>query len=240
MFGCTSRGQRLASEARDERRIVREVLGQQLDRDVALEALVEGQLHRRHPADTEAALDPVPPGDRWAVSHPPPPDPPPFPLPEPAPPLLLPLPLPLPLSVVVPPPSPTPPVVVDVLPVPVVEVAVVLVEDVVVVVVVLVVVGVVLLVDVVEDEVVGVVLLVEELVVIGGVERTCSSRQSLAASRAIVLAPWLRSRRSVGSMVAGRVWTARFRARLALTAAPQSPDWTAEEIWSAWPLRAID
>jgi hypothetical protein len=139
--------------------------------------------------------------------------------------------------VVVPPPSPTPPVVVEVLPVPVVEVAVVLVEDVVVVVVV--VVGVVLLVDVVEDAVVGVVLLVEEIVAIGGVGRTCR-RQSLAASRAIVLAPWSRSTRSVGLTVAGSVWTARFRARLALTAAPQLPDWTAEEIWSAWPLRAID
>ena len=57
-------GQRLAAEARDERRVVGQVLGQQLDRDVALEPLVERQVDRRHPADAEAALDPVAPGDR--------------------------------------------------------------------------------------------------------------------------------------------------------------------------------
>ena len=65
--------QRLAPETRDERRVVGEVLGQQLDRHVALEPLVERQLHGRHPADAEAALDPVPPDDRCAVSHPVPP-----------------------------------------------------------------------------------------------------------------------------------------------------------------------
>jgi hypothetical protein len=214
--------QRLAAEARDERRIVREVLGQQLDGDIALEALVEGELHRGHPADAETALDPVAPGDSCSISHPPPPGPPLFPFPGPAPPLLpLPLPLPSPLPVVVPPPSPTPPVVVDVLPVSVGEVAV-LVVVVVVVGVVVVVVGVVVLVVVLEDEVDGVVLLVEELVEVDGVETTCR-RQPLAASRAIVLAPWLRLRRSVGLTAAGRVWTARFRARLALMAAPQLP-----------------
>ena len=90
-------GQRLAAEAGDERRVVGQVLGQQLDRHVALEALVEGQLHGRHAADAEAALDPVPPGDRRSVGHPPPPCPLLFPLPGPVPPLL-----PLPLSVVVP------------------------------------------------------------------------------------------------------------------------------------------
>jgi hypothetical protein len=30
--------------------------------------------------------------------------------------------------------------------------------------------------------------------------------------------------------VTGRVWTSPFRTALALTAAPQLPDWTAEEI----------
>jgi hypothetical protein len=128
--------------------------------------------------------------------------------------------LPLPSPVLVLPPSPTPPVVVDVLPVSVGEVAVVVVV-VVVEEVVVVVVGVVVLVDVLE-EVDGVVLLVEELVVVEGVEETCR-RQPLAASRAIVVAPWLRLRRSVGLTVAGRVWTARFKARLAFMAAPQSP-----------------
>ena len=60
-------GQRLAAEARDEGRIVGEVLGQQLQRDVALETLVEGEHDRGHPADAEAALDPVAPGDRFAL-----------------------------------------------------------------------------------------------------------------------------------------------------------------------------
>ena len=45
------RGQRLAAEARDERRVVGEVLGEQLDRDVALQPAVERELHGRHPAD---------------------------------------------------------------------------------------------------------------------------------------------------------------------------------------------
>jgi hypothetical protein len=40
------------------------VLGQQLDRHIALEALVEGELDRRHTTDAEAALDPVAPNDR--------------------------------------------------------------------------------------------------------------------------------------------------------------------------------
>ena len=47
-------GQRLAPEARDELAVVGEVLGQQLDRDVALEARVEGAHDGRHAADAEA------------------------------------------------------------------------------------------------------------------------------------------------------------------------------------------
>ena len=57
------RRQRLAPEARYERRVVGEVLGEQLDRHVALEALVERQLHGGHAADAEAAFHPVPPDD---------------------------------------------------------------------------------------------------------------------------------------------------------------------------------
>ena len=106
-------------------------------------------------------------------------------------------------------------------------------------------VGVVALVDVVEVDVVvvGVVVLVEVLVdvevvvvledvVVVGVEAVwvVCCRQSLAASWAIVLAAWVRFRRSVGLTVTGRVWTWPPRTALALTAAPQLPDWTAEEI----------
>ena len=54
-------GERLAAEAGHESRVVGEMLGEQLDRDIALQALVERQLDRGHPADAEAALDPVPP-----------------------------------------------------------------------------------------------------------------------------------------------------------------------------------
>jgi hypothetical protein len=46
--------------------------------------------------------------------------------------------------------------------------------------------------------------------------------------------------RSVELTVTGRVWTWLSRTALALTAAPQLPDWTAETIWSAWPLSAFD
>jgi hypothetical protein len=144
-------------------------------------------------------------------------------------------PLPFPVSVVevVPPPSPTPPVVVEVLPVSVGEVAVV---DVLVVEVV--VVGVVVVVVVLVD--VDVLVLVLEVVVgVDAVEAMCL-RQSLPASSAIVLAPWLRLPRRVGLTVTGRVRTRSFNARLALTAAAQFPESTAEEIWSAWPFSAID
>ena len=126
------RRQRLAAESGDERRVVGEVLGEQLDRDVALEALVERELDGRHPADAEAALDPIPPHDRCSVSHPPPPFPPLLLLPGPAPPVV---PVPVPVPVVVPPPRPTPPdvVVLEEVPVSVGVVAVVGVVEVVVV-----------------------------------------------------------------------------------------------------------
>ena len=54
---------RLALEARDERRVVGEVLGEQLDRDLALQAQVEREVHGRHAAEAEPALEPVAPGD---------------------------------------------------------------------------------------------------------------------------------------------------------------------------------
>ena len=57
-------GERLAAEARDERRVVGQVLGEQLHRDVALEPLVEREVHGRHAADAEAALEPVAACDR--------------------------------------------------------------------------------------------------------------------------------------------------------------------------------
>jgi hypothetical protein len=101
-------------------------------------------------------------------------------------------------------------------------------------------VGVVAVLDVVEVDVVvvGVVVLVEVLVevdvvvvdedvVVDWVEVVWW--QSLRASSAIVLAPWLRLRRSVGLMVTGRVWTSLFSTALALTAAPQLRDCTACE-----------
>jgi hypothetical protein len=91
-------GERFAPEPGDERRVVGEVLGEQLDRDVALEPAVERQVHGRHPAHAEPALDPVPAGDRLLVGHhfdpcPVRPAPPPPPLPFPFP---FPLPFPLP------------------------------------------------------------------------------------------------------------------------------------------------
>ena len=57
------RRQRLALEARHERRVVGEVLGEQLDRDVALQARVHRQVDGRHAAEPEAPLEPVAPGD---------------------------------------------------------------------------------------------------------------------------------------------------------------------------------
>jgi hypothetical protein len=100
-----------------------------------------------------------------------------------------------------------------------------------------VVVGVVVLVEVLVE--VDVEALVLEVVGVEAVDTACW-RQSLPASWAIVPAPWLRLLRRVGLTVTGRVWTSRLRAALAFRAAAQFPESTAEEIWSACPLRAID
>jgi hypothetical protein len=61
--------QGLAAEARHERGVVGEMLGEQLDRDVALQALVEREVNGRHAADSEAPVDPVAPGDHPVVIH---------------------------------------------------------------------------------------------------------------------------------------------------------------------------
>jgi hypothetical protein len=94
---------------------------------------------------------------------------------------------------------------------------------------VLVVVGVVVVVVVLVEVDDWVVLEVDEVVGVDVVAALCC-RQSLAASRAIVVAPWTRLRRNVGLTVIGRPCTSRLREALALMAAPQLPDWTAEEI----------
>ena len=54
---------RLALEARHEGGVVGEVLGEQLDRHLALQAQVEREVHGRHPAEAEPALQAVAPGD---------------------------------------------------------------------------------------------------------------------------------------------------------------------------------
>src|SRR5438270_918596 len=94
-------GQRLAAKARDERRVVGEVLGQQLDRHVALQPPVEREVHGRHASDAEPSFELVAPSDGGGVGHcplpfpapGPPLDPPPLPppLPSPAPPLPVPV-----------------------------------------------------------------------------------------------------------------------------------------------------
>ena len=61
--------ERLSTEARDERRVIGEVLSEELDGDIALEALVESQMDGRHAADPEPALDPITPGDRRRAHH---------------------------------------------------------------------------------------------------------------------------------------------------------------------------
>ncbi len=106
---------------------------------------------------------------------------------------------------------------------------------------VVVVVGVVVDVEVlVEVEVEESVLLVLEAVLgVEGVEAVCWW-QSRWASWAIVPAAWLRLLRRVELTVTGRVSTSPERIALALTAAPQFPDCTAEETASAWLLRAFD
>ena len=50
-------GERLAAEARDEARVLGQVLGEQLDRHVALQPRIERELDRRHAAHAEAALE---------------------------------------------------------------------------------------------------------------------------------------------------------------------------------------
>jgi hypothetical protein len=62
-------GQRLATEAVDEVAVLGEVLGQQLDRDVPLQPRVERELHGRHSADAEAALEPVAAGEQAVRPH---------------------------------------------------------------------------------------------------------------------------------------------------------------------------
>jgi hypothetical protein len=91
-----------------------------------------------------------------------------------------------------------------------------------------------------------VVVVVVSAVVVGGVVVVVAVavvscwRHSVAASCAIVTAPWFKLSRRVRLTVMGRLCTSRRRAALALTAAPQSPDCTAELIWSPCPLSAID
>jgi hypothetical protein len=101
-----------------------------------------------------------------------------------------------------------------------------------------VVVGVVVVVDVLV-EVDVVVVGVEVLVGVEAVDAMCWW-QSLTANRAIVLAPWFRLLRRVGLTVMGRVRTSWFSERLALRAAAQLPELTADAIWSACPLSPID
>jgi hypothetical protein len=120
-----------------------------------------------------------------------------------------------------------------------VSVGVVAVPDVVVLVVVVVVVGVVVVVEVVVGVEVDVVVVLEVVVGADAVDAVCWW-QSRWASWAIVPAAWLRLLRKVELIVTGRVCTSPDRTELALTAAPQLPDWTAEATASAWPLRAPD
>ena len=63
----------LALEARDEGGVVGEMLGQQLDGDLALEAQVHREMDGRHAAEAEPALEPVAPGDLGAPQFPAPP-----------------------------------------------------------------------------------------------------------------------------------------------------------------------
>jgi hypothetical protein len=64
-------GLRLALEARHEGGVIGEVLGEQLDRDLALESLIEGSVHGRHAAEAEAAFEPVAPADLGRAHLPP-------------------------------------------------------------------------------------------------------------------------------------------------------------------------
>ena len=202
-------GERLAAEARDERRVVGEVLGQQLQRDVALEALVEGEVHGRHAADAEPALDPVAACDRRRVHCPLPP----FPLPPP-----------------LPPPSPAPPLpVVEVVP----GVELVVAE------VVVVVGGVVVEVGVLVEVVVGVLVEVRRAGRRRWASSSCSrsSWQSAAASWPTVrgaLGEVPAQRRADRD---GKVCDGVAEARHAVAAAPHWPASTAEEMASSWLFR---
>jgi hypothetical protein len=84
-------------------------------------------------------------------------------------------------------------------------------------------VGVLELVELLDELDVWLLLVLDELVGVEAVD-VVWWWHSLAASRAIVLAPWFRLRRSVGLTVTGSSCTSRPRETLALMAAPQSPD----------------
>jgi hypothetical protein len=66
MLGCTSRAAASASRRNRETNV-----GQQLERDVALESAVEREVDSRHPADAQSTFDPVPARDRGGAGHPP-------------------------------------------------------------------------------------------------------------------------------------------------------------------------
>ena len=62
-------GERLALEPRDERGVLGQVLGQQLDRHLALQPAVEGQMDGRHAAQPQAVAELVAAGDLLARSR---------------------------------------------------------------------------------------------------------------------------------------------------------------------------
>lgn len=91
---------------------------------------------------------------------------------------------------------------------------------------------------VVEDWVVAVVAVAVVAVAVG-VVGVVVVRQSLEARSLIVEAPWFRLARNVVFTVWGRLATALPKFWLALTAAPQLRDATAELTWSSWPFRVL-
>ena len=70
-LGCTSRAAASASRRKrgDEARVLRQVLGEQLDRDVALQPRVEREQDRRHAAHAQAALELVAVGEELVSHH---------------------------------------------------------------------------------------------------------------------------------------------------------------------------
>ena len=72
MFGCTSRAAASASRRKRETKFAScgQVLGEQLDRHVALQPRVERELHGRHAADAEAALEAVAVCEERVGGHP--------------------------------------------------------------------------------------------------------------------------------------------------------------------------